>query len=440
MLKAWLLKTALVVSFLISVASAYSFERFDNQRVLAEHPKLLKLSNTEDQWRQYAVPPKSVAILPVFAVASDQSQPNLEQINRFSRHLKLSQSRFLEMTGGVDTFEIKDGYVVIDLKRPLAFYKSQYEDGAPAILAEILGALRVSRFSAPWVFVVCVVNNIDDYPNPGGRPINGGLNNGAGYLHFSSRSLRSLDTRLQSTLEHELGHAFGLLHVDSYGENMQTSTSIMGYNPKHHYSLDGKPALSGVLLNREKYALSRNKRVFRRLAGDKIEPQPVASYEPMTIPGHPDAPFKVTTQSGESWGSKVQHIFVGRLTASIAPCCRFDGGSMWHSAKSDNREVEISVASPVPIPIDHLMVYTQHSGSAHMARRVEISFYNDTNLITKLGEDVWYPDKEISFQPILANRIDIKFLTDDSSQVVVRGLRFFFEGNEIPLGSQKYLH
>lgn len=440
MRKMWLLRTALIVTFLMGVVTAQSFERFDNKRVLGEHPQLLELSKTEDQWRHHAVPPKSVAVLPVFAVAIDQTLPKAEEISRFNRHLKLSQSRFFEMTGGFDTFEIKDGYVVINLRHPLSFYKAQSEDGAPEILAEILSALRVSRFSAPWVFAVCVVNNIDGYPSPGGRPINGGLNNGAGYLHFSSRSLTAADTNLQSTLEHELGHAFGLLHVDSYGESMQTSSSIMGYNPRHHYSLEGKPVLSGVLLNRDKYALSRNKRVFRKLTGAKIEPQPIATYEPMIIPGHPDARYKVETQSGETWGSRVQNIFVGRLTASIAPCCRYDGGSMWHSAKSHNREVAISVSLPVTIPIDHMLVYTQHSGAAHMARRVEVSFYNNTNLITKLAEDVWYPDKEISFQPIQANRIDITFYTDDSSQVVVRGLRFFFEGSEIPLGSQKYLH
>lgn len=436
--KLQLMRHVVMLVVFLNLGTAHAVERLDGVQLLSEYQPLQALSRGGDQWRQYSIPPKSVSVLPVFAVATDQSPPKQDQVLRFKRHLEVSRARFQEMTRGLDTFQIRDGYVVINLKNPLSFYKTQIEDGAPAILSEILDSLKVSRFAAPWVFAVAVINDKDGYPTPGGRPINGGLNNGGGYLHFSSGSLNPSDTRLQSTLEHELGHAFGLLHVDSYGEDMNTSQSIMSYNPKHQYGLDGKPNQSGILLARDLYALSRNKKVFPKLAFGRFAPQSIRSYEPMTIPNHPDALIKAETQSGETWGSKVQNIFVGRLTASVAPCCSYDGGSMWHSARTSNREVSLVVSLPITTPVDRLIVYTQHSGSYHMARRIEIAFYNNEKLVHTLEEDVWYPDKELSFFALNANRLEFKFTTEDS--VVVRGLRFFFEGNEITFGSQKYLH
>ena len=37
----------------------------------------------------------------------------------------------------------------------------------------------------------------------------------------------------QSTLRHELGHAFGLVHVDVYKYDMKTNRSVMAYNSAH---------------------------------------------------------------------------------------------------------------------------------------------------------------------------------------------------------------
>ena len=36
---------------------------------------------------------------------------------------------------------------------------------------------------------------------------------------------------VQSTTQHEIGHAFGLMHVNAYGIDMKSGDSIMSYNP-----------------------------------------------------------------------------------------------------------------------------------------------------------------------------------------------------------------
>ncbi len=77
------------------------------------------------------------------------------------------------------------------------------------------------------------MNPNDGWPAGGGRPFNGGFNTGGGIVIMSSNGLDRAPN-FQSTLQHELGHAFGLPHVDVYGYDMQTNMSMMSYNPSHH--------------------------------------------------------------------------------------------------------------------------------------------------------------------------------------------------------------
>lgn len=64
--------------------------------------------------------------------------------------------------------------------------------------------------------------------------MNGGFNTGGGTILIASRHFTDRPNG-QSTLQHELGHAFGLPHIDAYGYPLRgNSPSIMSYNPKHH--------------------------------------------------------------------------------------------------------------------------------------------------------------------------------------------------------------
>jgi hypothetical protein len=280
------LRSLLVFFCFLVVINAVQGRELSTEDLLQDYPNLKNLSRQGDRWRYNALPPSALKALPVFAVATDQRPPDDVMVDRLQKHIDLSRSRFREMTNGFDTFEVADGHFVLKLKHPLAYYRRQPEEYT--ILQELLDALRVSRFANPWIFVISVMNDRDGHPSPGGRPINGGINNGGGYIHFASQSLQR-SAKFQSTIEHELGHAFGLLHVDNYGENMNTSPSIMGYNPKHHHALEGTPEQRAVLTARDFYALSRNQRVFQKLKQLQPKPQPFLNLPPMKIPGHPDA-------------------------------------------------------------------------------------------------------------------------------------------------------
>ena len=111
---------------------------------------------------------------------------------------------------------------------PLQVYLN-LEDDAAQYLSELFAHFDCNRFTNPYVFVVVLMNPCENAPTGGGRPVNGGSNNGGGIVVMSSFGLDH-PSPFQSTLRHELGHAFGLPHVDVYGYDMQTSESFMSRN------------------------------------------------------------------------------------------------------------------------------------------------------------------------------------------------------------------
>ena len=147
---------------------------------------------------------------------------------------------------------------------------------------------KTDRFDAPYVFLILFLNPRDKFPNGGGRPINGSNNNGGGVIVMSSYAMDVL-TNFQSTLQHELGHSLGLVHVDAYGYDMDTNPSIMAYNKAHH-SHDFRPSPTpGIFIPEDLRALAMNKKAFPRFSytpPGKISPK-TPSLPPMEIPGQP---------------------------------------------------------------------------------------------------------------------------------------------------------
>ncbi len=151
---------------------------------------------------QQAVPPRAISVLPVFFVPTAQPSPSQGQSKRLMRHLKWSQTRYGELLGHQTTFAIAEQKPrVYRSHRPLQFYRAQPEESAPQIVSELLADLHYNRLNCPFVLLVVMMNPKDDFPQGGGRPLNGGFNTGGGLTILSSFAL-DRSPYFQSTLQH----------------------------------------------------------------------------------------------------------------------------------------------------------------------------------------------------------------------------------------------
>jgi hypothetical protein len=90
-----------------------------------------------------------------------------------------------------------------------------------------------------------------------------GSNEGSGMVLMDARCiLEDFPYGFQSTLVHEIGHGFGLPHVDDWGESMETCESIMSYNPRHHTRGPHAPEPEAQFLPEELFLLGSNEVAF----------------------------------------------------------------------------------------------------------------------------------------------------------------------------------
>ncbi len=386
------------------------------------------------------LPPERVEVLPLFIVPKGAPSPTRAQQNKLVRHLEWSQRRYREMLGDRDTFSIaREKPHVLRSEHPLEFYRRQPK-GRSALLwtAELLAEFKQTRFNCPYVFVVVVMNGKDRFPVGGGRPINGGINSGGGYLHISSYALDRLPN-FQSTLQHELGHAFGLPHVDVYRYDMKTNASIMAYN-QNHKTNGFKPArVPGVLIPEDVRTLARNDRVFTKLRFDAKRDVPrgykmarFTTLGPMTIPGHPDYAVEAEVLSGgEHNGSSVKNIVQGQLEPSTGPGVQFHARRMWAGGTGPNTWVSAEFTFPMPVELTGIGVHSQHSGKYNMAAAVKVQAQSGSRFETLVEQPVRKPDVVVSFEPTTARTWRLFFKTGKQPKVCIRGLRFFSGGDEI---------
>ena len=112
----------------------------------------------------------------------------------------------------------------------------------------------------------------------------------------------------QSSLQHELGHSFGLVHVESYGYDQNKNRSIMSYNTDLRWKGFRPPKKPGILIPEDLRALAKNKKVFPNLYFDpaidipsdyKISKTVIRLSLKGKFPGQKDYQIKVETDSGE---------------------------------------------------------------------------------------------------------------------------------------------
>lgn len=380
--------------------------------------------------------PERVRVLPVAFVPTDEKPPSETEVKLFVRHINLARNRYRELLNG-ETFELAQTSIqIVKGSRPLDFYRQPPERGAPDIVAELLTHLKLTRFKCPYVFCILLMNSRDSFPEGGGRTINGGINTGGGMMYIASWELTH-NTHFQTTLQHELGHAFGLAHVDVYGYDMTSNASIMSYNPAHHCRGFEPSSTPGVLIPEDRRALAMNTRVFPKLKFDPSRDIP-ANYRlsqrivplgPMTLPGLPDFYPQVTTSAGEEFSTKVAHIVREQIKPNTGPRINFDPAVMWHSKPLADGHARLELTFPFPVRLTGLAVHSQHSANYHEAQAMKLETIDADASHVVVEKPLKSTDETVTFPAATAARWRLTLTAGPTRHLVIRGLRFF-DGDE----------
>jgi hypothetical protein len=229
--------------------------------------------------------------------------------------------------------------------------------------------------------------------------------------------------------------------VDVYGYDMESSDSIMSYNPKHLTRGFTPSKTPGKMIPEDIWGLSLNRRAFPKLKFDPKKDVPegyslaaqLVPLGPMTIPGQPDG-VKVTTNAGEILDSKVANIVQGQIRPSEkmgAVTC--DGATMWHSAITATGWVAVEVTFPYEVELTRLGVHSQHSGEYHAARAVRISVREAGRKFRSVAKaDLKSVDDMVKFPKTKGRVWQFEFQAGEPGGcVVLRGLQFFAGDDEL---------
>lgn len=398
------------------------------------------LSAADDTTSREFTLPEKVSVLPLFMVPRGSRRPTQTEINVLMRHLKWTQQRYKELLGG-PTFEIaKSKPDIVGAKYPLTHYR-QLKKGEPAghWAAELLDHYDFTRFNCPYIFFAVIVNSNDRWPVAGARPLNGGLNTGGGIIVASTFAFTRMPN-FQSTLQHEIGHSFGLPHVNVYGYDMKSNHSVMSYNNEHRTNGFQPSKSPGILIAEDYRGLGLNDRAFPQFEFDPNKHRPsgsplaarIVTLGPMTIPDHPDYAPEVTTPSGETFGSHVTNIVAGRqIDPSRGPGITYRPQTMWQSAPSQTGVVELTVKFPKPIQLTRVGIHSQHSGKSHAARAVRIEAKTESGWELVNKSQLESVDATVSFEATVSDQWRFFFQAGPSRQVVIRGLQFFNGDEEL---------
>lgn len=388
--------------------------------------------------------PMRVSVLPLFFVPRGQPSPTQAQIDKLQKHIKITQQRYREMLGGRDTFEIAEmqPHIVRHRLSLPALKKAVAKHQLSAyMLSQLFAKYRVNRFNCPYIFLVVIMNPQEAWPTASGRTINLGFNGGGGIVSLSSNKLDAEKSLLQGSIQHELGHALGLVHVDSYGYDQRANKSIMSYNKRNYWTNYTPPKEPGILIPEDIRALAMNKRVFPNLYFDPEHDVPEGyrlcskiirlSFD-TKIPGQKPYQIKLSTNSGEANDTKagnVVHTFM-KENRKTRNGIGLVANNMWMSGKTENVWIDLQLDFPIAVRMNRICVHSQCGGTNYpvMALRVES---NTRGFVEVARREKPLADEEyISFNEIKAKQWRLLFLPGDSRQVVIRGLRFYSSQGE----------
>jgi hypothetical protein len=255
-------------------------------------------------------------------------------------------------------------------------------------------------------------------------------------MYIASYELTHND-HFQCTLQHELGHSFGLCHVDAYGYDMMANDSVMSYNPAHHNKGFAPSKTPGILIPEDKRGLAFNDRAFAKLTFDPDRDiadgyrlsKRIIPLGPMTLPGHPDFYPQVTTDGGEFLGSKVSHVVQQEIQPSAGPGITFNPGTMWHSNPLPSGKATLKITFPFAVRLTGIAIHSQHSNLDHHVTAMKLEATDAKPATLAVEQDVKNVDEVITFPAQTSAGWTLTLTASSTKFLVIRGLRFF-DGKE----------
>jgi hypothetical protein len=421
-------------------------------------------------------PQSRITVKPVIFTPKGVAK-NATWSNLWLAHIQTARQKFLAMLQERDTFVIAAPVLQVSGQCTVAEYMAQQvrtgSSDTPAgvivkqtfgyehILAELMTHPTLNpegkfhRYNFPYCLAVLLVDPDNAWHGGGGRCFNGQMNGGAGFCIIPTRH-HGLG-QLQSTVLHELGHAFGLVHVQDRvgGLNKNTSLykcyydehkspSIMSQNTHNHSNALDPTKVPGCLLGDEIDSLRQNTLTFPKLFFDPktdfaacdVRPECRAHdgvsrqnfLGPMTF-------YWCYTDSGAAFGSAIQNLNdtpQRRIRANSA-AVGFDPATMWHSGPVNSMGwVSLELTFPIATALDGVRVHSQHSGKFHRAKEFQIEAADKTGafqFITR--KSVGSANATIQFPVTSAQKWKLAFRGDVGGHVVIRGLRFFCGAQEL---------
>ncbi|MHB8874118.1 MAG: reprolysin-like metallopeptidase [Myxococcaceae bacterium] len=191
-----------------------------------------------------------------------------DALSRLDQHLAKARGFYRELLT-TDSFCARPATVFRSTRTAAAYQQASAPDSAHLMTRALLEHAGEDRNGSRRVLVAVFVRPASLPCGEqfacvgGGRTFNGYPGSAGGIVQLEHSSLAGDSPYpFQSTLAHELGHAFGLEHSDCYGEDLASGRSIMSYNPAHHSRGLEPSATPGELLPEELFLLGQHKLAF----------------------------------------------------------------------------------------------------------------------------------------------------------------------------------
>jgi len=136
--------------------------------------------------------------------------------------------------------------------------------------------------------------------------------------------------------------------------------------------------------------------------------------------------LRISTPSGETWGTRVGNAFGRPILPNNGPGITFNSQGMWHSAYAPNGWVSLDLEFPLSVNLTRVKIYSQHSGLYHAAVATKVFAMGPGETFRLLADQkLATPDAEVSFTGASSKFWRIELQAGKSGEVLLRGMRFF---------------